>query len=163
KYLRLKLVHLLLLSTLPLSFLSAHAERGDRNLPVNVEADRLTMDDIKKESVFEGNVTVTQGTLTLKADRVVVKQDAKGFNYAFEYGKAGYFKEKREGYDEYIEGNAERLEYDGKADKVQMFTDAEVRKGSDQVKGDYISYDAVTEFYQVISGPSMASPTNPKG
>lgn len=142
---------------------SAQAERADRNLPVNVEADRLTMDDIKKESVFEGNVTVTQGTLMLKADKVTVKQDAKGFNYAFAYGKPAYFRQKREGYEEYIEGNAERLEYDGKADKVQMFTNAEIHKGTDEVKGDYISYDAVTEFYQVISGPSVASPTNPKG
>jgi lipopolysaccharide export system protein LptA len=141
----------------------AQAERADRNLPVNVEADRLTMDDMKKESVFEGNVTVTQGTLMLKADKVTVKQDAKGFNYAFAYGKPAYFRQKREGYDEYIEGNAERLEYDGKADKVQMFTNAEIHKGTDEVKGDYISYDAVTEFYQVISGPSVASPTNPKG
>ena len=151
------LLALLVLST------PAYADKTDRDQPINVEADRLTMDDLKKESVFEGNVTVTQGTLMLKADRVTVKQDAKGFNYAFAYGKPAYFRQKREGYDEYIEGNAERLEYDGKADKMQMFTNAEVRKGTDEVKGDYISYDSVTEFYQVISGPSVASPTNPKG
>jgi lipopolysaccharide export system protein LptA len=142
---------------------AAVAEKSDRDKPVNVEADRLTIDDMKKESVFEGNVTVTQGTLTLKADRVVVKQDASGFNYAFAYGKPAHFRQKREGYDEYIEGHAERLEYDGKADKMQMFTAAEIRKGIDQVQGDYISYDAVTEFYQVIGGPSVTTAGNPKG
>lgn len=141
----------------------AHAELADRDKPVNVEADRLTIDDLKKESVFEGNVTVTQGTLMLKADKVTVKQDAGGFNYASAYGKPAYFRQKREGFDEYIEGNAERLDYDGKANKMQMFTNAEVRKGADEVKGDYISYDAGTEYYQVISGPSVASTTNPKG
>jgi lipopolysaccharide export system protein LptA len=139
------------------------AEKSDRNKPVNVEADKLTIDDNKKESVFEGNVTLTQGTLTLKADRIVVKQDAGGFNYGFAYGKPSYFRQKREGFEEYIEGFAERLEYDGKKDKMQMFTNAEIRKGSDEVKGDYISYDAVTEFYQVIGGPSVASTGNPKG
>jgi len=142
---------------------TARAELADRDKPVNVEADRLTIDDLKKESVFEGNVTVTQGTLLLKADKVTVRQDANGFNYASAYGKPAYFRQKREGYDEYIEGNAERLDYDGKANKMQMFTNAEVRKGADEVKGDYISYDAATEFYQVISGPSVASTTNPKG
>ena len=157
------LAHCAVAAALLTACASAQAERADRNLPVNVEADRLTMDDVKKESVFEGNVTVTQGTLMLKADKVTVKQDAKGFNYAFAYGKPAYFRQKREGYEEYIEGNAERLEYDGKADKVQMFTNAEVRKGTDEVRGDYISYDATTEFYQVISGPSVASTTNPKG
>ena len=137
--------------------------KADKDKPVNIEADKLTIDDVKKESVFEGNVTLTQGTLTLKADRVVVKQDAKGFNYGFAYGKPAYFKQKREGYDEYIEGNADRLEYDGRRDKMQMFVNAEVRKGSDEVKGDYISYDAVTEFYQVIGGPSVTNQVNPKG
>ena len=44
------------------------AEKSDRAKPVNVEADKLTIDDVKKESVFEGNVTLTQGTLMLKAD-----------------------------------------------------------------------------------------------
>jgi len=139
------------------------AEQADRDKPVNIEADRLTIDDIKKESVFEGNVTVSQGTLLLKADRVVVRQDAAGFNYAFAYGKPAYFKQKREGYDEYIEGQGERLEYDGKADKMQVFINAEIHKGADEVKGDSIAYDAATGFYQVMGGPSVTTPLNPKG
>jgi lipopolysaccharide export system protein LptA len=139
------------------------ADKSDRDKPVNIEADRVTIDDIKKQSVFDGNVTMTQGTLMLKADKVVVKQDAGGFNYAFAYGKPAYFKQKREGYDEYIEGTAERLEYDGKADKMQMFTNAEIHKGTDEVKGDYISYDANTEFYQVVAGDSVKTVLNPRG
>ncbi len=141
----------------------AGAEKADKEKPVNIESDKLHIDDAKKESVFEGHVVLTQGTLVLRADRVVVKQDAQGFNYGFAYGKPAYFKQKREGFDEYIEGNAERLEYDGRRDKMQMFTNAEIHKGSDEVKGDYISYDAVTEFYQVIGGPSVATAINPKG
>ncbi|HYL17849.1 MAG TPA: lipopolysaccharide transport periplasmic protein LptA [Burkholderiales bacterium] len=142
---------------------AAFAEKSDRDKPVNIEADRVTVDDKKKESVFDGNVTMTQGTLMLKADKVVVTQDAGGFNHAVAYGKPAYFKQKREGYDEYIEGTAERLEYDGKADKMQMFVNAEVHKGNDEVKGDYISYDANTEFYQVIAGDSVKTVSNPKG
>jgi lipopolysaccharide export system protein LptA len=139
------------------------ADQTDREKPVNIEADRLTIDDVKKESVFEGNVTVSQGTLLLRADKVVVKQDAGGFNYAYAYGKPAYFKQKRDGYEEYIEGQGERLEYDGKADKMQVFTNAEIRKGADEVKGDFIAYDAKTGFYQVMGGPSVATPVNPKG
>jgi lipopolysaccharide export system protein LptA len=139
------------------------AEQGDREKPVNIEADRLTIDDIKKESVFEGNVTVSQGTLMLKADKVVVRQDAAGFNYAWAYGKPAHFKQKRDGSDEYVEGQGERLEYDGKADKMQVFTNAEIHQGADEVKGDYIAYNAATGFYQVIGGPSVATPVNPKG
>ena len=130
----------------------ARAESADRDKPVNIEADRMTVDDIKKESVFEGSVVLTQGSMMLRADRVLVRQDLGGFNFAFAYGKPVYFRQKREGVDEYIEGNAERMEYDGKKDKVEMFTNAQVKKGLDEVRGEYISYDAVTEFYQVFGG-----------
>lgn len=142
----------------------AQAELADRDKPVNIEANRLSIDDKKKESVFEGNVTMTQGTLTLRADRVFVRQDAEGFNHAIAFGRPAHFRQKREGTDEYIEGFAERMEYDGKQDKVQLFTNAHVKKGVDEVRGDYISYDAVTEYYQVIGGgPAAASTANPQG
>ena len=130
---------------------------------MNVEADRLSLDDIKKESVFEGNVQLTQGSLLLRADRVVVRQDEQGFNYAFATGAPAYFRQKREGFDEYIEGFAQRLEYNGKQDKMEMFTEARVKKGIDEVRGDYISYNAVTEFYEVVGGGTPGDQRQPAG
>jgi len=140
------------------------AERADRDKPVNLEADRVDLDDAKKEAVFVGAVTLTQGTLTIKADKIIVKQDAEGFQYGIAYGNPAHFRQKREGFDEYIEGFSERLEYDGKADKMQMFTNARIQRGGDDVRGDYISYNAVTEFFQVIGGgKSSATSGNPQG
>lgn len=143
--------------------LPASAERADRDKPVNLEADRVDLDDAKKEAVFVGSVTLTQGTLTIKADKIIVKQDAEGFQYGIAYGNPAHFRQKREGYDDYIEGFSERLEYDGKADKVQMFTNARMQRGGDEVRGDYISYNAVTEFFQVIGGGKSATTGNPQG
>jgi lipopolysaccharide export system protein LptA len=143
---------------------SSLAERADRDKPVNLEADRVDLDDAKKEAVFVGNVTLTQGTMTIKADKIIVKQDAEGFQYGIAYGNPAHFRQKREGFDEYIEGFSERLEYDGKADKMQMFTNARIQRGGDEVRGDYIAYNAVTEFFQVIGGgKSAATSGNPQG
>ena len=136
------------------------AERADRDKPVNLEADRVDLDDAKKEAVFVGNVTLTQGTMTIKADKIIVKQDAEGFQYGIAYGKPAHIRQKREGFDEYIEGFSERLEYDGKADKMQMFTNARIQREGDEVRGDYISYNAVTEFFQVIGGGKSVSGTS---
>ena len=124
----------------------AHAERADRDKPVNLEADRVTVDDIKQVATFEGNVVLTQGTLKITGDRMVVKQDADGFQYGTAWGNLASFRQKREGYDEYIEGWAQRIEYDGKAEKVQMFERAYLKKTNDDVRGNYISYDVQTEF-----------------
>ena len=140
------------------------AERSDREKPVNLEADRVDLDDAKKEAVFEGNVTLTQGTLQIKADKIIVKQDADGFQYGIAYGSPAHFRQKREGFDEFIEGFGERLEYDGKADKMQLFTNARIQRGRDEVRGDYIAYNAITEFFQVIGGgKTAATPGNPQG
>lgn len=142
----------------------ARAERADREQPVNLEADRVELDDVRKEATFHGNVTLTQGTLMIKADKIVVKQDDSGFQYGIAYGTPAYFRQKREGFEDFIEGFSERLEYDGRADKVQMFTNARIQRGGDEVRGDYISYDATTEFFQVLGGgKTAATPGNPQG
>lgn len=128
----------------------ARAEKADREKPINLEADRVFVDDAKQIATFEGRVVLTQGTLIIRGDRMEVRQDAQGFSSGVTWGKLAYFRQKREGYDEYIEGWAERIEYDGRADKVQMFNQASMKKGGDEVRGSYIAYDANTEFFQVV-------------
>lgn len=130
--------------------LSAQAERADRDKPVNIEADKVEIDDQKKEAVFQGNVVLTQGTLMLKADRIIVSQDESGFQSGVAYGKPAYFRQKREGYEDFIEGEAERLEYRGQEEKVELFINAKLTRGGDEVRGNYISYSALTEFFEVM-------------
>jgi len=139
---------------------NALAEKTDREKPINIEADRVTVDDAKQIATFIGKVVLTQGTLIIRGDRMEVRQDDQGFKNGTTWGNLAYFKQKREGFDEYIEGWAERIEYDGRADKVQMFNRASMKKGGDEVRGNYISYDATTEFFQVTGGPKTATGTN---
>jgi len=135
----------------------AHAEKADRSKPIHLEADRVTVDDVKQIATFTGNVVFTQGTLVMRGDRAEVRQDKDGFKQGVMWGNLAYFRQKRDGYDEYIEGWAERVEYDGRADKVQMFNRAMLKRGQDEVRGSYISYDSNTEFYQVYSGGPKAA------
>ncbi len=142
----------------------ARAEKADRDKPVNLEADRVTIDDAKQTSLFDGNVVLTQGTLQIHGDRMEVRQDKEGFKYGTTWGNLAYFRQKREGYDEYIEGWAERIEYDGRAETLQLFNRAQMKRGQDEVRGNYISYDAKTEFYQVVGGGAKAATaSNPEG
>ena len=144
--------------------LPVFAEKADRGKPVNIESDKVTVDDAKQLAVFEGNVVLTQGTLVIRGSRMEVRQDKEGFRHGTSWGNLAYFKQKREGVDEYIEGWAERIEYDGRADKLQLFQRANMKRNEDDVRGDYISYDATTEFFQVIGGGTKAASTNnPEG
>jgi lipopolysaccharide export system protein LptA len=132
---------------------SGLAELADRDKPINLVADNVTVDDAKQVSVYTGNVTLTQGTLVIRGDKLVVKQDAQGFQQGTAYGNPASFRQKREGLEEYIEGYASRIEYDGNADKLQLFTNARMKRNDDEVRGSYIAYDGKTEFFEVVGGP----------
>jgi lipopolysaccharide export system protein LptA len=135
----------------------AGAEKADKDKPINVEADRVSIDDAKKISVFEGNVVLTQGTLVMRADRMIVREDPQGFSHGTAYGNPVTFRQKRDGVDEYIEGEALRVEYDGKAERVEMFDRAQMKRGADEVRGSYISYDQPTEVYKVLGRHDAAA------
>lgn len=138
---------------------TVHAERADRDKPVNLEAARVTVDDVKKVHVFEGNVVLTQGTLVIRTERLVVTQDAEGFQKGVATGGAdglASFRQKREGKNEYVDGRAERIEYDSRGEKAEFFNRAHVRSGVDEVQGHYISYDGKTEQYLVTAVPGAA-------
>ncbi len=141
---------------LVLTAAAARAEKADRDKPVNIEADRVSVDDVKRTQSFEGHVQLVKGSLTIRAERIVVMQDDDGYQRGVASGGASLpnFRQKREGLDEYIEGEAERIEHDAKAEKTEFFGRARVKSGLDEVRGQFISYDARTEQYFVTSGPN---------
>jgi len=162
----------LLVRTLPAALLAlalgapAQAERADRGKPLNVAADRQgTLDLLNQVIVFNGNVIITKGTIVIKADRVEVRESPDGYRTAVAIGGAGRpasFRQKREGVDEYIDGQAERLEYDDKADTVRFVNNAVVRRlrgasVGDEITGSLITYDNTTEVFRVSGAGSSTS------
>ena len=152
-----KLYHIGLMTWLLLAALPASAEKADRDKPINLEADAVTVNDAKKTSIYTGNVILTQGTLIIRGDKLIVREDSSGFQHSTSYGNPTTFKQKREGKDEYIEGSGQRIEYDARMDKVQLYTKAWVKRGDDIVHGDYISYDANAEYAEAVGGGSKAA------
>lgn len=126
------------------------AAKSDREQPVNIEADRVVVDDRNKTHTFEGQVVLTQGSLEIRGDTMVVTQGADGFQTGIATGNAtrlATFRQRREGSDIFIEGEAERIEYDTRTERARLFNRARVSSGGDLVTGDFIEYDALTERY----------------
>ena len=156
-------VRLLLLSMLG-SATPAFAEKADRSKPINIEANSVTVDDQRKVSVYLGNVLLVQGSMLLRAERIEVRQDPAGFNSASAFGKPVRFRQKRDGAEEYIEGFADRMEYDGKQSLLELFDNARLKRGEDELRGSYISYNANTEFFEVKgNGSAGKSPAGGSG
>ena len=149
----------------------AHAERGDRLKPLNVEADQSGRIDLQNQIVvFTGNVVVSKGTMVIRAARIEVRQTPAGYDTATAFGAPGRpatFRQKRDGVDEFIDGQADRLEYDGRADVVKFTNNAAVRRlrgvaVADEITGNLVTYDATTEVFSV-SGGAATTAANPGG
>jgi lipopolysaccharide export system protein LptA len=145
----------------------AHAEKADSEKPTNVEANQMAYDDIKQINTFTGSVVLTRGTLTMKADKMVVTQDPAGYQFATLYAAPGgiaTFRQKRDGGPNlWMEGQAaDRIEYDAKTEVAKFFVKSKVKlldgpKPTDEVEGEFISYDSRAEFYSVNNTSSGES------
>ncbi len=147
---------------LTLSVLPAHAEKADSAKPMNIEADALRYDDLKQTSVFTGRVVLTKGTIQIRGARLEVRQDPQGYQHAVVTAgpeKLAFFRQKREGLDEFIEGESRTIEFDGRADTIKFLRDAELRRYrgatlGDEVSGALIVYQNTTDVFTVDGAPS---------
>jgi lipopolysaccharide export system protein LptA len=140
----------------------------DRDQPMHAEADELRYDDVRKTNVFTGNVVITKGTIVIRGHRVEVRQDAAGNQFGLiESGPkhTAFFRQQRQGLNEWIEGEAVRIEYDSAASTVVLTGQAVMRrlKGSqinDETRGEVITYNSTTDQYTVVgrSAQAMAPP-----
>jgi lipopolysaccharide export system protein LptA len=136
---------------------AAHAEKADKDKPTQIEANRMSADDTRKVNIFEGNVVLTKGTLAVRADRIVVRQDAEGFQHTTAVGSPVRFKQRMDPKDgekeaRWLDGEARRIEINDREQKVELFDSARVNRGGDEVTGDYIFVDQASDFFSVSSG-----------
>jgi lipopolysaccharide export system protein LptA len=125
------------------------AERADRNEPMHLEADQVVMDDAKQISTFTGKVRLSQGTLLILGDKIVVVQDKDAYKHASVFGDPAEFRQKQEGSNEYVEGYGERIDYDMRTETLDFSGNARLKRKLDEVSGDHITYNTKTEIFQV--------------
>ena len=136
---------------------AARAEKADQAKPTQIEANKMSADDARRLSIFDGNVVLTRGTMRLTADRVVVRQDAEGFQYATATGKPARFRQRQdpkppETEGPWMEGEALRMEMDDRSGKIELYDNAHVKRGGDEVAGNYILLDQRSDYFSVSNG-----------
>ncbi len=124
------------------------AEKADRDKPINFSGDTGDVNLQAHGGTLTGNVIITQGTLEIHADRIVFKQNADNSLSATAFGNPVAFRQKRDDVDEYYEGYAQRVEYDGSKELVELFDNALLKRGQDEIRSNYISYNAATELFK---------------
>ncbi len=139
---------------------AASAEKADRDKPTQIEANRMTSDDTRRMTMFEGGVVLTKGTVTIRADRIVVRQDAEGYQTSTATGAPVRFRQRQDAKDgkegEWIEGEALRIEIDDRKSTIELFEQAKVKKGGDEIAGNHIHVDQRSDFFSVSAGKDGA-------
>jgi lipopolysaccharide export system protein LptA len=127
---------------------AVHAERADREKEIVLLADKGIADDNRKTSIFEGNVIITQGTMRVTAAKVTLSEK-DNFKFYVAQGAPVTFRQKRDRSDEWIEGTAERAEFDDKNDVVKLFNRAKVKSAQNEITGEFISCDMRRDLCEV--------------
>ena len=162
----------LLAAALSLFCTPAWAEKADRDKPMLIEADAMRHDENKLLTHFTGRVVAVKGTMVLRGARMEVQQDEQGQQVAHIWAapkERVFFRQKREGVDEFTEGEGEMAIYDSQADVVTLVQRAEVRilRGTelaDQINGQKIVFNNITEVMTVDGlpkGPKGSTTTTP--
>lgn len=156
---------------LALSSAGVLAENADKSKPMNIEADSLRYDDARQVSVFTGRVVITKGSIVIRGQQVEVRQDTQGNQFGTVTASStepAFFRQKREAVDEFIEGDAQTIEYDGKADTVRFVDKAQLRRFrganlADQISGSVIVYDNTKDMFTVDGSAKQAAPGTSTG
>lgn len=146
---------------------SLHAEKADRDKPLKIESDKLDYDDLQQLSIFTGKVNLTKGTIDMRGDRLEVKQDPDGYQFGVLtpiVGARATYRQKRDIQNETVEGLAQRVEYDGREDKVYLMGSAEIRRYrngvlSDEMSGQRIVYENLTDRFSIDGKPPSSVST----
>jgi lipopolysaccharide export system protein LptA len=156
------------LTVLALQAPPAWAEKADRDKPMVLEADRSGSIDLQRQIfVYIGNAVITQGTMVMRADRIEARQTPDGYYVGHALGSAGKpatWRQRRDGVNETVEGSADRIEFDGRADTLRFLGNSAVRRlrsgvVADEITGGTIVWDNLTEVFRVEGGaPSLVNP-----
>ena len=142
--------------------LPADAEKADREKNINFSADQpVEVDFDKRAGSLRGNVVITQGTLTIHADRINFKQNPDDSLSATAWGNPITFREKKDNSDEYYEGFAQRAVSNGQTHVLELFDNSLLKEGQNEFRGNYISDNSETNFMKAEGRPNAPGGEGP--
>ncbi|MGQ4880351.1 lipopolysaccharide transport periplasmic protein LptA [Billgrantia sp. LNSP4103-1] len=119
----------------------AMAQQRDAEQPVEVEADRLDLDDSAGTAIYTGNVDIRQGTMRLTGDRVEIHRNAAGeLSRATARGQRAYIEQQPDPDQPVVRGWGRTIIYHVAERRVELIDRAELHQGGDTFEGGYLEY-----------------------
>ena len=129
---------------------------SDKNAPVTINAETTNIDFRTGKRTLTGNVDISQGTMNIKADKVVLVYKGDDIDTATAYGKPVKFKQLPEGHKETVFGEGKTLKLEQAKDLVTLTTNAKITQGSNVITGKVIYYNMKTSK-MTVKGQTSSS------
>ncbi|BCN92790.1 lipopolysaccharide export system protein LptA [Thiomicrorhabdus immobilis] len=124
----------------------------DESQPINITADSLKASEKSGKSVYNGNVIVTQGSLTLKGDVIEVSHPNGQLKEVTASGKPASFKRYSQVDQAWLKGHAQKIKYNAAKKTVLLIGNAQVEQpGKHIIKGPELFYDIANQTLQAQS------------
>lgn len=119
----------------------ARALSSDKQQPMKISADRVTIDDKRGVSVYQGHVIVVQGTLHVTAGQVTLYTRKRVLQKLIATGQPATYRQRPDGKPRDVRASARRMEYFANKDQVVLTGNARFRQGADTFASKHIVYD----------------------
>ena len=113
----------------------------DKDAPVEIEADSADIDQNRNRTIYQGDVKITQGSMELLADKVVIQYKGNQPDQIIATGKPARFRQLPARDKAWIKGKGNRIVYRIHSEEVTLSGDAELVQENDSFRSDRIVYD----------------------
>nr|VFK11310.1 MAG: lipopolysaccharide export system protein LptA [Candidatus Kentron sp. LPFa]VFK33488.1 MAG: lipopolysaccharide export system protein LptA [Candidatus Kentron sp. LPFa] len=119
-----------------------HALSTDKEKPIHIEADWAEADDLQRTVVYRGAVIVTQGSIRINGEKVVLHYDDNGTLIKAEAeGRPAKFQQRPDGSAQKQHAKAKRMEYFATRNLIILLGNAHSWQGGRRLSADRIEYD----------------------
>ena len=113
----------------------------DKDQPVSIEADSVDIDETKETAIYKGNVFLVQGSINLKAKKVIVYDFQSDNAHIVATGNQVSFSQKQDNSADLIKGSANKVEYGINSARLELTGKGSLVKGKNTFRNDKIIYD----------------------
>lgn len=126
----------------------------DREQPVAIEADSLSIDDKQGISTYRGNVRVTQGSIEINAETVTVHSPGRELKQVICVGEPARFRQLLDGDEGEVRASAGTIAIYPADDRVVLTEDAHLWRGNNEFSGNRIEYDSAQDIVRASAAAS---------
>jgi|GEM_PF-219160 len=125
---------------------------SDRSQPFSTNADTVELNDKTGTTTLEGNVIIEQGSMIIKANKVVLHYNANAITKVTASGKPAHYSQVPRIGEEPVEAKANKLEYNIQNENLKLIENASlVQEGGTSLSGNTINYDVQKSVVQAGS------------